>query len=184
MSGGYVNVWIDEVVPCLRDTLSGELKDTVVFRVETRTFLNQFNTATGWYVNWAKIPRDVEVYALTLKDNISEIQGLIGLKKDDDAKAAYIHWACTAPQNNKYATGEQKFTGVGGHLFALACEKSIEWGYDGAVYGFAANKKLLLHYVEKLHAEALCMLHEYQFLVDEVHARELLEVYNYEWKAT
>lgn len=31
---------------------------------------------------------------------------------------------------------------------------------------------------------ALCMLQEYHFLVDEVHARELLEVYNDKWKAT
>ena len=184
MSSGYVNIWIDEIVPCLKDTSSGELKDTVVFRIETKSFLEKFNTNSGWHVNWGKIPKDVEVYALTLKDNISEIQGLIGLKKDDSAKAAYIHWACTAPHNNKHDTGNQRYVGVGGHLFALACEKSIEWGYDGAVHGFAANEKLLEHYVEKLHAEPLCMLHQYQFFIDEIHAQELLEVYNYEWKST
>lgn len=184
MSSGFVNIWIDEIVPCLKDTSSGELKDTVVFRIETRSFLDKFNMSSGWYVNWGKIPKDVEVYALVLKDDISEIQGLIGIKKDDSAKAAYIHWACTAPHNNKHDNGAQRYVGVGGHLFALACEKSIEWGYDGAVHGFAANEKLLEHYVEKLHAELLCMLHQYQFFIDEIHAQELLEVYNYEWKST
>lgn len=184
MNNGLVNIWVDEIVPCLKETKTEEVKDTVVFRIETRSFLEQFNSRTGWYVNWAEVPKDVEVFAIALKDDISEIQGLIGLKKDNNAKAAYIHWACTAPHNNKHDNGTQKYVGVGGHLFALACEKSIEWGYGGTVHGFAANEKLLMHYVNVLHAEALCMLHQYQFFIDEHNARKLLEVYNYEWKVT
>mgnify|MGYP006990162738 CR=1 FL=1 len=33
----------------------------------------------------------------------------------------------------------QKYVGVGGHLFAIAADKSIEWGYEGAIHGFAAK---------------------------------------------
>lgn len=184
MNLGLVYIWIDEIVPCLKDAVTGEIKETVVFRIETRSFLKQFSIGTGWCVNWAELPNDVEVFALALKDNISEIQGLVGLKKDDDANAAYIYWACTAPKNNIHDYGTQKYVGVGGHLFALACEKSVEWGYGGAVHGFAANRKLLEHYVNVLNAEELCMLHQYQFFIDECNARNLLEVYNYEWKVT
>lgn len=36
---GCLDIWIDEIVPCLRDTSTGELKDTVVFRIESRAYL-------------------------------------------------------------------------------------------------------------------------------------------------
>jgi hypothetical protein len=34
---GCIDIWIDEVVPCLKDTETGDLKETVVFRIESRT---------------------------------------------------------------------------------------------------------------------------------------------------
>ena len=46
-----------------------------------------------------------------------------------------------APHNNKHEFGSQKYVGVGGHLFAIAADKSIEWGYEGAIHGFAANEE-------------------------------------------
>ena len=127
-----------------------------------------------------EIPADVEVYALALKDT-NEIQCLVGIKNDVNSHAVYLHWACTAPQNNKHDFGKQKYIGVGGHLFAIAADKSIQWGYAGAMHGFAANKELLEHYINTFHAEFLGMLHDYQFFVNEIEAKKLLEVYNYEW---
>ena len=108
----------------------------------------------------------------------------MGIKNDKDSRAAYLHWACTAPHNNKYENGTQKYTGVGGHLFAIAADKSIEWGYEGAMHGFAANKKLLEHYCKVFNAEPLGMLHQYQIFIDENNAKNLLEVYHYEWNET
>lgn len=177
---GCVDIWLDEIVPCLKDTESGELKDTVVFKIQSRSYLSGFRKNNGWHIKWSEIPSDVEVYALALRDN-NEIQGLIGIKNDKDSKAAYIHWACTAPHNNKHEFGTQKYIGVGGHLFAIAADKSIEWGYNGIFHGFAVSEILLKHYIEKLGAEYLGMLHRYQFLVDERQSKRLLEVYHYEW---
>ncbi len=34
---GCIDIWIDDIVPCLQDTETGELKETVVFRIETQT---------------------------------------------------------------------------------------------------------------------------------------------------
>ena len=93
---------------------------------------------------------------MALKD-YNTIQGLVGINNDKDSHAVYLHWACTAPHNNKHEYGSQKYVGVGGHLFAIAADKSIEWGYEGAVHGFAAN---------------------------EEQAKKLLEVYRYEWNET
>ena len=177
---GCLYIWIDEIVPCLRDTESGEIKETVVFKIESRSYLKKFNVENGWHINWNEIPADVEVYALALKDT-NEIQGLVGIKNDVNSHAVYLHWACTAPQNNKHDFGKQKYIGVGGHLFAIAADKSIQWGYAGAMHGFAANKELLEHYIKTFNAEFLGMLHDYQFFVNEIEAKKLLEVYNYEW---
>lgn len=180
---GCINIWIDEIVPCLKNTITGEVKETVVFKIESRAYLKMFNKDNGWIINWHEIPKNVEVYALALKEN-NEIQGLVGIRNDYDSHAVYMHWACTAPHNNLYTFGKQKYIGVGGHLFAIAVDKSIQWGYEGVVHGFALNEKLLNHYIEKFHAEYLGMLHQYQFLIDEVEAKKLLEVYNYEWNVT
>jgi len=136
VKNGGVGIWLDEIVPCLKDTETGEIK---------------------------------------------EIQGLVGVKNDKNSIAAYIHWACTAPHNNKLLNGTQKYIGVGGHLFAIAADKSIQWGYEGAIHGFALNKKLLKHYIKVLGAIFLGALHEYQFFVNEKAAKQLLETYTYEW---
>ena len=57
-----------------------------------------------------------------------EIQGLVGVRNDVDARSAYLYWACTAPQNNKNIAKNQKYIGVGGHFFAIAADRSITWG--------------------------------------------------------
>lgn len=178
---GSLNIVIDDAVPCLKKMSTGEIVETYCFKMERKN-LSKFTEKAGWNINWAEIPDSVEVFALATADN--EIQGLIGIKNDQTSKAAYLHWACTAPHNDVRKVGHQKkYEGVGGHLFAIAAEKSMEWGYEGAMHGFAANKKLLNHYIEKLGAVHLGMLHEYQIFINEKKARELKEVYTYEWRS-
>ena len=180
---GCINIWIDEIVPCLKDTETDTIQETVVFKIESRSYLKEFQESNGWHINWNELPSTVDNYALALRDDNS-IQGLVGIKNDKDSHAAYIHWACTAPHNNKHEYGKQKYLGVGGHLFAIAADKSIEWGYEGAIHGFAANQELLQHYINVFHAEYLGMLHQYQFFINEKQAKNLLEVYHYEWNET
>lgn len=180
---GCIDIWIDDIVPCLKDTETNEIKETVVFKIESRKYLKKFQQDNGWHIDWHKIPKEVEVYALALRDT-NEIQGIVGIRNDINSHAVYLHWACTAPHNNKHDFGTQKYIGVGGHLFAIAADKSIQWGYEGAIHGFAANQELLEHYIAVFHAEYLGMLHQYQFFIDEVQAKKLLEVYHYEWNET
>lgn len=177
---GQVDIWVDDVVPCLKNNETGELKDTVVVRIECTSHLREFREDNGWKINWAQLPQGIDVYALLLKENY-EIQGLIALKNDQDAQASYIHWACTAPHNNIHDFGNQRFSGVGGHLFAIAADKSMQWGYGGFLYGFALNRDLLNHYIKVIGATYLGIQHPYHFMVDDINARNLLEVYTYEW---
>lgn len=69
-------------------------------------------------------------------------------------------------------------------LFTIAADKSFGWGYEGAIHGVAANEEVLRHYMDVFHAEYLGMLHQYQFLIDEEQAKNLVEVYHYEWNET
>lgn len=48
---GCIGIWLDEIVPCLKDTETGEIKETVVFRIESRSFLKKFNEKNGWGIN-------------------------------------------------------------------------------------------------------------------------------------
>lgn len=32
---GCLDIWIDDIVPCLKETKTGKLKDTVVFKIES-----------------------------------------------------------------------------------------------------------------------------------------------------
>ena len=63
--------------------------------------------------------KNSEIYALVVKGTV-DIQGLVSLQNNSDAKAIYIQWMCSAPQNNKLLTENIKYSGVGGHLFAIA----------------------------------------------------------------
>ena len=87
-------------------------------------------------------------------------------------------------KNNRHEFGSQKYEGVGGHLFAIAVDKSIQWGYNGVLHGFARNRELVNHYVQTFGAVYLGRLHEYQIAVFEQEARKLLGVYTYEWNGS
>ena len=77
---------VDEFTPCLKNVETGDLYDTEVAVVKRKSFLKQFNQKSGWYINWSKFSADTEIYALLLKGT-NDIQGLIAVQYDDEAKA-------------------------------------------------------------------------------------------------
>ena len=175
-----INVVIDEFTPCLKDAKTGELVQTEVIRIKRKSFLKKYNKRNGWYINWDTLADENKIYALVVEGTV-DIQGLVALTSDDNIKAIYIAWMCTNPENNKLITDDVRYYDVGGHLFAIAAQKSIEYGHGGLIYGFAANKELLKHYITVFNGEFIGMLHPYQFAIDEKNAKKIMEVYDYEW---
>lgn len=176
-----LHVEIDELTPCLVDALTGEQVSTEVVQIVRKSFLDKFKKNNGWYTDWGNLlNKGCEVYALVLKGTLS-IQGLIALHNDDNMQAIFIDWACASPHNNKMRTDNVLYKGIGGHLFAIAAQLSFERGYEGFISGFAANKKLMDHYCDKLGAQAICQLHEYQIAVFPHESAQIREVYDYEW---
>lgn len=180
MDLGIISVYIDDLTPCLKDNETGELVDTEVIRIRRPSFLRKYNKRNGWYIDWADIVNNSEVYALVIKGTV-DIQGLVSIQPRAEAGALYVQWMCTAPQNNKQISVAPKYSGVGGHLFAIAGKKSIDYGFKGDIFGFAADQELLTHYCEKLGAVPVCMLHPYHFCIFEEEMKKVMEVYNYEW---
>lgn len=172
---------IDELVPCLKDTKTGEYYDTEVIRIKRKSVLSKFNKKTGWYVDWSKFPIETEVYALVLKGT-NDIQGLVAVEYYDEWQAVYLRWACVSPDNNIYMFGKKRFIGVGGHLFAIASDLSLQHGYDGFVCGEAMDKDLFEYYCNEFGAEKLPALdNPYRFQLTENATKKLREIYTYEW---
>lgn len=153
---------------------------TEVIRIKRKSFLRKYNKKNGWYVNWADLLDKNEVYALVVEGSV-DIQGLVAVAPNVIQKALYVTWMCASPENNKLITDHVRYLGVGGHLFAIAAKKSVDCGFEGYLYGFAANETLLKHYVEKMGGEAICILHPYHFAINESNAHDIMEVYDYEW---
>ena len=63
----------------------------------------------------------------------------------------------------------------------MMTESLLEYGYEGFLYGFAANEKLLWHYSKVFGAIHVGILHPYHFMIDTVSAKKIREVYDYEW---
>ena len=68
---------------------------------------------------------------------------------------------------------------MGGHLFAIAGSESAKSGFGGAIYGYAANPQVLQHYIEKMNATHVGILHPYQFCVFEKEMQEIIKTYSY-----
>ena len=174
---GTLNIEVDEFVPCLKNSKTGEIVDTIVQKVDINV-LKGYNKKNGWYVNWQQLARDgYDIQAVKVKGG-TDIEGLIALKPNSDMKAIYVNWAVAAPHNSPF--GEKKYVGVGGHLLAVAAEESIKQGYGGYMYAFATNQKVLRHYCEDLGAKHIPVMHQYQVIWDEDAAQRILKEYNYD----
>ena len=77
-------------------------------------------------------------------------------------------------ENAKFNQGKGKlYAGVAGNLFAFACKKSFDLGYDGYVT-FVPKSKLVEHYIQTLGAQ-LFMGHKLS--IDSIAAKKLIDRY-------
>ena len=171
----------EELAHCLIDTKTKKEVKTEAKKIARRSELRGYNSRTGWHVNWSRFGKDVDIYALYVKGNPAA-QGLIALQDDPENRAVHMIWACTAPHNNIYEYGMQRYKGVGGHLFAIAAKISLERGYEGYLYGEPADEYLFHYYCDKFGANPLPPINTaYRVMFSEAMSRKIIEVYDYEW---
>lgn len=166
------DVLIDKFTPCLVDRATGKVVNTaysVAAKSELRGLRNK-----GWNFDWtADDLKDATVYKLTLEGK-NEIEGLIALTDYKSDSAVYVNIAESAPHNLGKA---KRYDGVGGHLFAIAAQVSVDHGFGGFIFMDAKNQDLVKHYHDKMGAQLLGMPHPYRMYIDEQAARKLLEIY-------
>lgn len=168
-----VNLVIDKFTPCLENAQTGKIIPTVFSKVSQE----ELKELKGWKFNWLdETLTDCEIYKLCLSDN-DTIQGLVALTDFKRDKAVYVNIAESAPHN---LGKHKKFNGVGGHLFAIACQTSVNKGYGGFVFMDAKNSELVEHYKDALGAVLLGRPHPYRMIIDEEKATKLLKIYTFE----
>lgn len=173
LGGGRMDLTIDQFTPCLMDARTGKLMDTSFSPISAK----ELHKIKGWGFDWSdKALIQDEIYKLTLAGD-DKIQGLVAIRSMERDRAVYVHIAESAPHN--LGSGKQ-YSGVGGHLFAIAAQKSVEAGYGGYFFMDAKNLTLVKHYQETLGAMWLGMPHEYRMIVDEEAAAHLLSIYTFE----
>lgn len=116
-----INIEIDHLTPCLLDNATGELVDTEYLKASASDI--EKIGAGGWLFDWtAPDLHNAEIYKLCVKGE-DEIQGLVAITVEQRNLAVHLQLAESAPHNKGK---NKKYDGVGGHLFAIAVQISLE----------------------------------------------------------
>ncbi len=172
-----IEIIIDEITPCLRDSKNNTYVDTDYEKIKhiSSVTASQMQKYEKWNFNWNEPDLDdCSIYALYVKGT-KKTQGLIACReyKDQSQTKGYIEVAL-AEANPKNVGSEGRYKGVGAHLFSIASRLSFDLGYGGYVT-FISKTGLIQHYIDELHAEVLFGSH--MQLRPEA-SRRLVEVYD------
>lgn len=141
--GGKIDLEIDELTDCLKDTKTGNLVDT---EVKTLPRKNIKGLTKDWAFDWSKVDKDDMLRGVYVKGD-KTLQGLAAIK---DLPAEHTMYVSLVESNPINRGANKRYSGVGGHLFAEACKQAKDKGYD-YIY-FDAKTKLISHYEKELGA--------------------------------
>ena len=160
-----VDILIDRLTDCLVERTSGKIVETEYRKRSSKIKKSDYK---NWKFNWSLPEKNnYEIYELFVKGD-ETVQGRIALKIDGGV--ADVDIVETAPHNYGH---NGKYEGVGGHLFAIACQCSLDAGYDGYV-AFTSKSDLIDHYQKTLDAK---ILYDRRMYIDDIAAKELMEKY-------
>jgi hypothetical protein len=166
------------LTPCLIDAVTGEILDTVYSKADESDFVGL--KKKGWRMPWAQTAKNLdglEAYKVTIKGD-EQIQGLILIKDLPEDMAVFIVSGESAPHNKQPS---KKYEGVGGHLTAIAIQRSIELGYNGFVYFDVKNSSLIDYYNKQFGAISIGTVgNYYRMYINEATAAELIKEYTLE----
>ena len=139
-----VDILIDKLTDCLVERSTGEQVET---EYRLRTAPIKPKDYKGWKFDWSKTEKNgYNIYELFIAGDNNTVQGRISVKVDGGV--ADVEIVETAPHNYGHLG---KYEGVGGHLFAVACQISMEAGCDGVV-AFTSKTSLVKYYKRALNA--------------------------------
>lgn len=138
-----IDILIDKLTDCLVERKTGKIvKTNYLKRIEELKRKDYL----GWKFDWSvSQKKGYSIYELFVEGDPT-VQGRISLKIEGGV--AVVDIVETAPHNYGH-TG--KYEGVGGHLFAIACQISLENGCEGVV-AFDSKTDLVEYYKKELYA--------------------------------
>ena len=139
----HVDIEIDKLTNSIENAITGEAFETEFSRVTSKELKKK-----DWLFDWHKELKDKsnEVYKMTTVENKHIIQGLVSFTIRNE----YVF--VNLVENAKFNKGSGKvYVGVGGNLFAFACKKSMELGFDGCI-SFISKTSLMDYYNKSLGA--------------------------------
>lgn len=153
----------------IENRISGERFETVVAEITKKDGPRLDKKL--WSFDWKKEHKQTDriVYKLTTVENPDVIQGLISVTDAGD------HIFVNLVESAVFNRGKDRlYVGVGGNLFAVACQKSFDLGYDGYIV-LESKTKLLNYYQDLLGAER--MGNSLRMYVNTLAAYTLIKLY-------
>lgn len=163
-----VNIAIDRLTNSIVIVITGDVFDT---EIHPLTQKDKSALKKNWLFNWLVEMKslDRQVSKLVIKNNPHVIQGLVSISDKED------HIFVNLVENAYFNIGKSKvYEGVGGNLFAFACQRSLEKGYDGVV-SFIAKSTLVSHYQKMLGAQQLGS--SLRMVIDTPQSKALVQQY-------
>lgn len=141
-----VGIQIDRLTDCLVERESGTVVDTEYIE---RTTIIEKQEFADWKFDWSTTQQNgYTIYELFVEGD-DTVQGRVSFIIDSGV--VHIDIIESAPHNYGH---EGKYEGIGGHLFAIACQISLEAGCDGFV-AFTAKSDLVEYYKRTLKAQVV-----------------------------
>lgn len=148
-----LDIIIDSMTNCLVENATGIEYDTDYCLV-SKTIMKSDAIAfmeDGWKFDWSIPHRNgYEIYQLFVEGE-EDVQGMIALKHIREQLFTHVDIVEVAPFN---VGKDGRYSGVGAHLFAIACKLSWDAGNEGYVQ-FTAKTNLIEHYQQTLGAHLL-----------------------------
>ena len=165
-----LDIEIDKLTNSIENAISGEVAETLIVRLHGRDARSI--KRREWRFDWRReiAEEHREVHKLVTATDPSVIQGLVSLEAKTDH--VFLHLI----ENARFNVGSDKlYVGIAGNLFAFACKRSLEMGYDGFV-SFVPKTVLREHYARTIGAEMLAG-NKMVMVIDREAAHGLIERY-------
>lgn len=160
-----IDIIIDELTDCLIERDSGAIIKTEYKKLDAPIKKKSYS---GWKFNWSKTQENGYIIYELFRTGSNEVEGRISLMIDGGVANVDI------VESNPHNVGHNgTYIGVGGHLFAIACQISVENGCDGYV-AFTAKTNLVQHYMDTLGAK---IISDQRMYIDDVAAQNLIDRY-------
>lgn len=160
-----IEIEVDRLTNSIVNVISGDVLETEFHKLGKNEIKK-----TDWLFKWNEelANKSVHVYKMTIKDNPTVVQGLISYSIDN--KFIFVNMV----ENAKFNRGVEKvYEGVGGNLFAFACKRSLELGFEGFV-SFNAKTSLIDYYKKTLGAE---VMFGQRMAITDISAKKLINQY-------